>query len=112
MNIIGKISVYPKLPAKIERLQDVAFNLWWSWEPEAQALFASIDPQLWEVVSHNPVKLLRNVHQEKLDAAAGNPDFLKNFAAVLASVDEYMTPATPKWFGTAHGDKRDQVITY
>ena len=38
MNIVGKISVYPKLPAKIERLQDVAFNLWWSWDTEAQTL--------------------------------------------------------------------------
>ena len=58
MNIIGKISVFPKLPAAIERLHDVAFNLWWSWETEAQALFAAIDPEQWEAVSHNPVKLL------------------------------------------------------
>ncbi len=112
MNIIGKISVYAKLPAQIERLQDVAFNLWWSWETEAQALFAAIDPELWETVSHNPVKLLRTVRQEKLDAAAGSPGFLKHYGAVLAAFDEYMNPATATWFGTAHGDKRSQVIAY
>jgi starch phosphorylase len=55
MNIIGKISVFPKLPASIERLQELAFNLWWSWDTEAQALFSAVDPQQWEAVNHNPV---------------------------------------------------------
>ena len=70
MNFIGKVSVFPKLPASIARLQELAYNLWWSWETEAQALFASIDPAHWEAVNHNPVRLLRTVQQARLDAAA------------------------------------------
>ncbi len=112
MNIIGKISVYPKLPARLVRLHDVAFNLWWSWATEAQTLFATIDPELWEAVSHNPVKLLRKVQQEKLDAAAADPKFLEQYAAVLADFDAYMDPAAATWFGRTHGDKRNQVIAY
>jgi len=37
MNIIGKVSVFPKIPAAITRLQELAYNLWWSWGPAAQA---------------------------------------------------------------------------
>ncbi len=112
MNIIGKISVFPKLPAKLERLHDLAFNLWWSWETEAQALFASIDPERWEAVSHNPVKLLRTVQQDKLDAAAASPDFISRYTAVLAAFDAYMDPSAKTWFGSAHGDRRNEVIAY
>ena len=61
MNIIGKISVFPKIPDAISRLQEMAYNLWWSWEPAAQALYARIDADLWRRTNHNPVKFLRNV---------------------------------------------------
>ena len=44
MNFIGKVSVFPALPPAIGRLHDLAFNLWWSWETEAQALFATDRP--------------------------------------------------------------------
>jgi len=112
MNVIGKISVFPRLPAQIERLHAIAFNLWWSWDTEAQSLFAAIDPGQWESVNHNPVKLLRTVHQAKLDAAATNPEFLKAYKAVLAAFDAYMDPHAATWFSTTYGDKRDQVIAY
>lgn len=112
MNIIGKLSVFPKLPVQIKRLHDVAFNLWWSWETEAQSLFASIDPDQWEAVSHNPVKLLRTVQQDKLDAAAADPQFLKQYKAVLAAFDTYMDPNAVTWFGSNHGARRNEVIAY
>ena len=44
-------------------LRDLAFNLWWSWNPAAQALYHEIDPELWKRVNHNPVKFLRLVSQ-------------------------------------------------
>jgi starch phosphorylase len=112
MNIIGKISVFPKLPAPIERLHELAFNLWWSWDTEAQALFAAIDPVQWEVVNHNPVKLLRTVHQAKLDTVAVNPEFMRSYAAVLAAFDQYMHPQAATWFDATYAGKRNQVIAY
>lgn len=112
MNIIGKISVFPRLPAAIERLHDLAFNLWWSWETEAQALFGSIDPAQWEAVNHNPVKLLRTVHQEKLDAAAANPEFLNAYQSVLGAFDRYMAPDARTWFSSTYAEKKNQVIAY
>ncbi|MEZ4716319.1 MAG: alpha-glucan family phosphorylase [Caldilineaceae bacterium] len=112
MNLIGKLSVFPRLPDAIDRLNELAYNLWWSWEPDAQALFASIDTDLWEETNHNPVKFLRNVQQEKLNDAAGDNAFLTAYAAVLADFDAYMAPDASTWFGRNHADKREDVIAY
>ncbi len=112
MNLIGRISVFPKVPDALARLPELAYNLWWSWEDKAQALFAQIDPVLWTATNHNPVKFLRNVHQEKLDQAAADADYLAQYAAILQAFDHYMAPAGQDWFSQAHGAQRDQIIAY
>ena len=45
-----------KIPKRIQGLNELAFNLWWSWHPEARQLFKSLDRSLWKSTSHNPVK--------------------------------------------------------
>ena len=50
-----------KLPKRILGLHELAFNLWWSWHPEARHLFKSLDRSLWKNTSHNPVKLLNQI---------------------------------------------------
>lgn len=112
MKTIGRVSVFPKLPTAIARLQELAYNLWWSWEPDAQALFATIDAELWDSTNHNPVRFLRNVHQKQLDAVAEDAAFLHAYQPVMAAFDAYMAPSSPSWFGKEHSDKRDQIIAY
>ena len=51
-----------------------------------------IDPELWEATNHNPVKFLRAVQQEKLNAVAKDDAYLAAYQAVLARFDEYMSP--------------------
>ncbi len=36
------------LPRRIQRLGDLAYNLWWTWNPDSQRLFSRIDKELWE----------------------------------------------------------------
>lgn len=112
INLFGPISVYPKLPQTIERLQELAYNLWWSWEADAQDLYKRIDPELWEKTNHNPVKFLRTVEQEKLDEIPDDPAYMAAYAKVLARFDAYMDPDAPTWFSQHHADKRDQIIAY
>ncbi len=112
MKSIGRISVFPQLPPAIERLQELAYNLWWSWEPDAQALFATIDSDLWEATNHNPVKFLRQVNQRRLDAVAAEAEYQQQYAAVMGAFDAYMAADSPSWFTKAHPGKRDQVIAY
>lgn len=112
MKIIGRVSVFPKLPPTIARLQELAYNLWWSWEPDAQALFATIDSELWEKTNHNPVKFLRNVPQQQLDNVAQDSAFVRAYEAVMAAFDSYMAPGSQTWFGKHHVGKEEQIIAY
>ncbi|MCB0061284.1 MAG: alpha-glucan family phosphorylase, partial [Caldilineaceae bacterium] len=112
MKIIGRVSVFSQLPTRIARLQELAYNLWWSWEPEAQALFATIDGELWQRTNHNPVKFLRNVPQQRLNVVETDETFVHAYDRVIAAFDAYMNPESPSWFGTHHAHKRDQVIAY
>ncbi|MCB0078865.1 MAG: DUF3417 domain-containing protein, partial [Anaerolineales bacterium] len=97
MNILGRISVFPTLPARISRLEELAYNLWWSWTPEAQALWSQIDPALWEAIYHNPVKFLRDVDQQKVESAAKDDAYLQGYDAVMTAFDQYMA-AENSWF--------------
>jgi len=112
MNIIGKVSVFPKIPDAIARLQELAYNLWWSWEPAAQALYERIDADLWRRTNHNPVKFLRNVHQQRLNDAAADPAYVQDYATIMAEFDSYMASADGDWFTNHYADKRQQIIAY
>ena len=65
MYVFNKIMVNPQLPKRIEKLSEIANNLWWSWNTEFLRLFKDIDIDLWEKVDKNPVKLLKLVSQEQ-----------------------------------------------
>lgn len=112
MTIYAKIAVLPALPPAIARLEELAYNLWWSWQPDAQALFAQLDPDLWESTNHNPVRLLHHVSQEQLDAAAQDANYLQAYRATLAAFDQYMAPDADTWYRRHHGGENDQLIAY
>ena len=67
-----------KLPKRIDKIYELANNLWWSWSPQARDLFRMLDYTLWKIDDHNPVKLLREISPDNLRAAANDPDFLKS----------------------------------
>lgn len=112
IQLIGKLSVAPKIPESIARLSELAYNLWWSWEPDAQQLYARLDPALWEAVTHNPVKLLQRISQSKLDQAAEDGNFLDAYHRVLADFDAYMEPEAQTWYGKHYPDRPADVIAY
>ena len=77
MYLFGKVTVIPQVPERINRLEELAYNLWWSWNIEALRLFKQIDIDLWERVEKNPVKFLRLVSQDKLNEIIQDNNFLK-----------------------------------
>jgi glucan phosphorylase len=71
------------LPKKIERLKELAYNLWWVWNPEGQRLFSYIDRPLWESLNHNPIAFLHQVDSAKLDQAAKNEYYLDDYSQTM-----------------------------
>jgi starch phosphorylase len=77
----------PELPKRIDRLEELAGNLWWSWHDNARTLFHSLDSQLWTLTGQNPVKLLADINPLKLQAAARDRAFLTLYDAVINAFD-------------------------
>jgi starch phosphorylase len=84
-----------ELPPEMERLRDLAYDLWWSWSPLATRLFTWIDPDHWRRY-HNPVQLLINVEPHHWQRLLGDPEFLRTYDSVIQALDEYRT--RPRWF--------------
>jgi starch phosphorylase len=99
------------LPEGLVRLQELAHNLWWSWQPEARRLFETVDPTLWRLTSHNPVKLLLDLKPERLHALSEDPAFVRQYSAVLKAYDEYLN-STTTWVAGRHPQLAGRSIAY
>ena len=63
---VYKLEVNPRIPARLERLEDLANNLWYSWDRPTRSLFASLSRTLWKAVDHNPKAFLKRADQKRL----------------------------------------------
>ena len=99
------------LPQSLNRLPELAHNLWWSWTLEARQLFEQIDPTLWFLTHHNPVKLLADVKPDRLNHLSEDPSFLRQYSAVFRLFDEYLANKK-SWLGTHHADLTKSTIAY
>ncbi len=78
------------LPPGIRRLRELAYNLWWTWNPDALELFTHLDPKLWEESGNNPVRMLESVSIERLAEVAANEGYQNLYARIMSEYDEYM----------------------
>ncbi len=85
-----KFKVVPDLPEKLNPLLDIAANLWLTWNPEAIKLFITMDSDLWEKNQHNPVRMLGEISQEKLEELAHDDGFLSEVQRVGEQLDQYL----------------------
>ncbi len=92
------------LPRALERLRELARNLWWAWNPEAVDLFREIDPAAWEALGHNPVPLIERADPHRLRALAEDPAYLARCERVLHAFDTYMGEA-PHRFGDLSSER-------
>ena len=83
------LEVNPQLPTRLARLEELANNLWYSWDRPTRTLFARLHPSLWRAVGHSPKAFLKRVDQQRLLDAADDPVFLGNYARVLSAYDTY-----------------------
>jgi starch phosphorylase len=81
---------FPNLPERLEGLADLAYNLWWSWHPEARMLFKMLDRIAWKDNGHNPVRMLRELPVEILEAAARDRDYVRHYDVVMTQFSEYL----------------------
>ncbi len=111
MYIFNKITVNPQLPKKIEKISEIANNLWWSWNTEFLKLFKKIDIDLWEKCGKNPVKFLKQVDQEKIEEIAENAEFIKEYNKNVENYEGYINSKNT-WFNKNYPNNKNDVIAY
>jgi glycogen phosphorylase len=113
VKVYGRITVFPIMPTRINRLYELAYNLWWSWHPEARALYSTLNPDLWEQVGHNPVRFLSELQPHILEKAAANTEYLDAYDSVIHDFDYYMHPRPDDtWFTHTYPELADKTIAY
>lgn len=111
MYVFNKITVNPQLPKRIEKLSEISNNLWWSWNTEFLRLFKTIDNDLWEICEKNPVKFLKQVSQERLEAVSKNVEFLKEYDKLARQFEDYMNSKNT-WFANKYPENKNDLIAY
>src|SRR5205809_964797 len=106
-----QIRRFPQIPERIDRLEELAYNLKWSWDYRARLLFKRLDPDLWKNTQHNPVKLLHDIEPARLSAAARDPDFLRVYEVTMKALDR-ATRRGDKWFPRQFPDLAREPIAY
>lgn len=99
------------LPRRVSRLGELAYNLWWVWNPEAQRLFSQLDRPLWERVYHNPVAFLRHIERAELNAATNDRYYLERYDRVMRDFDAYLN-REDTWFRQNYPQLTDRQIAY
>ncbi|MFH2127963.1 MAG: alpha-glucan family phosphorylase [Pseudomonadota bacterium] len=82
--------IKPDLPAPLAPLAEIAANLWFSWHAEAVDLMQRVDHHLWREVCHNPVALLNQTSQERLEALSQDSGFLAQLERVAELMNAYL----------------------
>ena len=85
-----ELTIKSSLPAELQCLDEIAHNLWWSWNYEARDLWRSLDRELFEKCGENPVLLLEKLPYECKEAAANNKEFMAKVKNVYKLFTDYM----------------------
>ncbi|MCA3134138.1 MAG: alpha-glucan family phosphorylase [Rhodocyclaceae bacterium] len=83
------LEVNPRIPRRLARLEELASDLWYSWDRPTRHLFSRLHPSLWDAVGHSPKAFLKRVDEQRLLQAADDPLFLNTFNRVLSAFDSY-----------------------
>ncbi len=90
-------AIFPHFPERISGLRDLAYNLWWSWQPDARNLFRDLGLYAWRQSGHNPIRMLATLAADVLANAAADREYLKRYDAVMARFEKEIR-STAGWF--------------
>ncbi|HOV61608.1 MAG TPA: alpha-glucan family phosphorylase [Candidatus Hydrogenedentes bacterium] len=106
-----KYTVKPSLPEKLRKLEDIANNMWWCWDPEAIDLFFRMDRDLWIETGQNPRLMLGRISQKRLKELSENGSFLLHLDRVASRLQEYLQDRG-MWRGRHPEAPEDFLVAY
>jgi starch phosphorylase len=104
--------IQAKIPKPVQRLGELAYNLWWCWNTNARGMFKMLDQTLWKQTTHRPVKMLSEMTREQIAQATSDPLFRRAFHGVLLEFDRDIKNGAQLWFPTRYPELVDRPIAY
>ena len=101
----------PSFPERINRIDQLATDLWWSWNAIGREVFRGLDYTQWRDTAHNPVRMLRGVDRARLEAVSRDPQFLADYDAAMISL-EHARSARNTWWTTNYPTLQGRSIAY
>jgi starch phosphorylase len=102
---LGSYDVVPSLPENLEKLREVAYNLYWTWNQDTRELFRRLHMDLWEETNHNPVMMLGRISQERLNSVSHDDGFRSHLKRVYEQLHNYKSEKL--WYQKNHSDNPD-----
>ena len=99
------------IPVQFGRLLDIAYNLWWTWTPQARALFKTLDPPCWTRY-RNPIDVLIDLDSQRWHALSGSEEFIRGYRDLVERFDRYVAPEQPTWFERRNGSPGGPVAYF
>ena len=84
------VTVKSHIPEALKHLDEMAHNLWWTWNTEARELFRSLDKDLWSKVDKNPIELLSRISYSTLKEMAKDEELIGRMNKVYAAFRQYV----------------------
>jgi len=90
---LKRIYIESNLPEGLEPLQELASNLWWSWDKAAQELFVHIagSEQAWKSFDYNPISLLNALSYDRTQELLDDKTFLSQLQEVHKRFEAYVS---------------------
>ncbi len=107
-----QLEVNPDIPPRLARLEDLANNLWYSWDRPTRSLFARLSSGLWRAVNHSPKAFLKRIDQRRLKEAADDPVFLGTMNRVLSAFDSYHSAPASELPGSPPFESNDLIAYF
>ena len=95
--------VKPNIPDRLKPLEEIARNLWISWNYQAITLFIRLNYEAWLASRQNPVRMLGTVAQERLQALAADDSFMSYYSRTYARYKDYLAERT--WWDRLHDER-------
>jgi starch phosphorylase len=100
-----------EIPELYSRLRDIVYNLWWTWSPEAHRIFDRISSSAWRHY-RNPIDVLIDAGPVRWRTLADDGNFARDYHALVAQFDAYVSPSQPTWFDERHADRTQKPFAY
>lgn len=83
-------SVKLDVPQGLDKLVEIANNLWWVWNHDAEMLFRDVNPEAWKSTQKNPLSMFEKTNYERFEELEKDTNFMNRLNKVYNEFSEYV----------------------